>query len=288
MAVWTGRGRRLGRASTTALAAGIAALTALLVVGPVGAAVRPALLDDPPGVTPATLELATTAPTGVGGATALTASARYRICGVPWATSRNTPNGIVLGSVYGGTSCANQDGDIFDVTDTNSTGSYGGYSYRAHCGFIEIAHVDNMHTGGANVPCASTNMSYYEDQFAALMNYTGCGHYTPIVSWSGVQTSVMACINLSIPPQEITSTTTGVTCRSSSDQLPIFKGDAISWRYSTRDSHFVEIKDERYSEGGGRYMFLPWTGNGNPITIACEPVGNPGAGCEVAPHSFTG
>jgi hypothetical protein len=55
-------------------------------------------LDNAPGQKAATLVPVATS-TSSGQVSALTASSRYRVCGLTWAISRNKPAGIVLGSV---------------------------------------------------------------------------------------------------------------------------------------------------------------------------------------------
>lgn len=178
------------------------------------------------------------------GLTTLTASNRYTVSGVNWASSRNEPQQYVLGLV--------KDGDVFDVTNANPELYRGGFSYRAHCGFILNSNLLNLKIAGADVPCASSNSVIAPSQFIGVANCSNCGTYTTGY-WASAATSATACRNLIPPPPEITTTNHAV-CR---DPVTIYKGDQIGWRYATKDWQWIAIKDtSRFNDNNGPWMFL--------------------------------
>lgn len=228
----------------------------IALTGQPASAENPRMMDVTGQEKPATL---TPESSGTGGMTALTASTRYIISGVNWASSRNSPGEYVLGLP--------KSGDVFDVTNYASTSWRGGYSYRAGCGFILNTNLANQNVAGANVPCAASGGTFYApQQFIGTANCSSCGTYTT-QTWASAATSATACRNLNPPPQEITSTT-HAACRSAGDLVTIYKGDQIGWRYATKDYQWLAIKDtSRFGDNDGPWMFLP---NNGTLSTPCH------------------
>lgn len=180
--------------------------------------------------------------TSGGGMTTLTSATRYHLSGPTWASSRNNPGDYVLGEVH--------DGDKFDVTDTRYSSWRGGFSYRADCGFILNTSLFNEGTS-SSAPC-STSISIPPQQFGYVFNCSSCGTYTT-APWISTSSTATACLNLTVNPQKITQTVHGA-CQ---DPRTIYSTDQIGWRYYTKDLQWIAIKDLRWGDNDGTWMFLP-------------------------------
>jgi hypothetical protein len=187
------------------------------------------------------------------GMTKMTAATRYHISGVNWASSRNDQGAYVLGEV--------SNGDKFDVTDTHYSFWRGGFSYRADCGYILNTSLYNE--GTSSSAACSSSISIPPEQFGYVINCASCGTYTT-AAWISASSTATACLNLTVNPQKITQTVHGA-CQ---DPRTIYNTDQIGWRYYTKDLQWIAIKDLRWSDNDGTWMFVP--SGGNIINTPCH------------------
>jgi hypothetical protein len=215
---------------------------------------NPRFKDVTPSERPATLveDLST----GGGGITTLAAATRYHISGVNWASSRNDQGGYVLGEVH--------NGDKFDVTDTHYSSWRGGFSYRAECGYILNTSLSNERTSSS--AACSSSISIPPQQFGYVFNCVSCGTYTT-APWISPYPTATACLNLTVNPQKITQTVHGA-CQ---DPRTIYSTDQIGWRYYTKDLQWIAIKDLRWGDNDGTWMFLP--SNSQVLNTVCHSSG---------------